>query len=45
VEVVDLDDLAAAVVAGQITPDLAAEAEALAHRLAIALRQGADWRI
>ena len=45
VTVVDEDDLAAAVRAGGITPEVAAEARALAHCLAAILRADGDWRI
>ena len=44
VVVVDEDDLAAAVRSGGVTPDLADQATALAHRLADVLRAGGDWR-
>jgi hypothetical protein len=44
VEIVDLDDLSAAVRAGGISPDLADVARAVADRLAELLRAGGDWR-
>ena len=44
VQVVDEDDLAAAVRVGGITPELAEEARTLAHRLAEILAAGGDWR-
>lgn len=42
--VVDEEDLQAAVRIGGMTPDLAEQALALAHRLADILRSGGDWR-
>ena len=44
VSVVDKDDLAAAVRAGGITPELAEQALGLARRLAAILREDGDWR-
>lgn len=42
--VVDEDDLRAAVRVGGVTPEVAEQALALAHRLAETLRAGGDWR-
>jgi predicted RNA-binding protein associated with RNAse of E/G family len=44
VVVVDEEDLAAAVRVGGVSPMLAEQALALAHRLAETLRAGGDWR-
>jgi hypothetical protein len=44
VSVVDEHDLEAAVRAGGITPDTAAQARTVAHRLAAILRAGGNWR-
>jgi predicted RNA-binding protein associated with RNAse of E/G family len=44
VRVVDEADLAAAVRVGGITPETAAQATAVAYRLAQILREGGDWR-
>jgi hypothetical protein len=44
VEIVDQEDLAVVVRAGGISPELAANALQIAHRLADILRAGGNWR-